>query len=175
MKSKSCNLKSELISAAYVKYITEVKNYFSACLHSETEAEDLTQDLFIKLMDYSGMIVESTVKSFIFTMAHRMVIDIERHNTFVRKSTNEYKYISLNDIPYYEEKKLECEQLEKAEMRIIDKMPTKMANIYIMSRFEHRSIDEMALMLDISRRTVESHLYLSRQQVRNTLRRIING
>jgi DNA-directed RNA polymerase specialized sigma24 family protein len=42
-----------------------------------------------------------------------------------------------------------------------------------MSRIEEKSTDEIAKELHLSRRTVESHQFMARREVRENLRRII--
>lgn len=174
MESNNYNLKSEIISCAYEKYFIEIKSYFVSCLHDEMEADDMVQDLFLKLMEYSGIIVEETVKGFIFSIGQRMIIDHGRHQAFVRRSFIDYEQLSFTRTLYYEDCKIDCEQIENVENKYIKMLSPRMAQVYELSRFEQKTVDEMAQDLRIGRRTVEYHLLMSRRLIRSSVKKALN-
>lgn len=139
MKKDSEN-KTALITRAYTEMKNDVLSYFTLYTHDVCVAEDMVQDLFLCLLDYTDMIVDETARSFVFTIAKRMVIDDARRQAFIRRATSEYKL--------------------KAE-------------VYRMARFDELTADEMTERLHISKRTVEYHLYVSRKEMRKTLREAI--
>ena len=47
-----------LISEIYERYLEEVRLYFTKYTRDEMRAEDMAQDLFIRLMNYKEMILE---------------------------------------------------------------------------------------------------------------------
>ena len=63
----------------YKDYRKAVENFFFSRVQNRMDSEDMTQDLFIRLMDYDRMLRADTVKSFIFTIARNMIIDYYRH------------------------------------------------------------------------------------------------
>jgi RNA polymerase sigma-70 factor (ECF subfamily) len=52
-------------------------------------------------------------------------------------------------------------------------MPQQRRTIYIMRRFDEKSAKEISEELNISRRTVENHLYIGVNQMREYLRACI--
>ena len=53
-------------------------------------------------------------------------------------------------------------------------MPTRMVQVYSMTRFEGKTSQELADELHISKRTVEYHLLVARREVRTALKKAIN-
>ena len=67
-----------LISEAFEKYRSQVLNYINYRIENYDDSEDLVQDTFVSLLECSKLICEDTIKSFIFTIAHNLVIDYLR-------------------------------------------------------------------------------------------------
>lgn len=162
-----------LISEIYERYLEEVRLYFTKYTRDEMRAEDMAQDLFIRLMNYKEMILEETAKSFVFTTARRMVIDDARHQEFVRRATEGYLRKQEERRFWQECETLECKQIREMELAKLRSLPPRMAEVYRMSRFEEKTAEEMATELNISKRTVESHLLTSRREVRSAIRRAL--
>lgn len=167
-----------LIADIYRQYANDVKLFFSKYTREAgfadymQMAEDMTQDLFVKLMGYQDMIVSETAKSFVFTIAHRMIVDEARHQFFVRKATEGLK---LQQERFWQETEtLESKQLRDMEIKKLRTMPKKMAQVYELTRFQELSAQEIAEQMGISKRTVEYHLLVSRREMRQTLRKAVN-
>ena len=74
------NPNMDTISRIYNMYAEEVKRYFVSQFHDVMLAEDMLQDLFLKLMK-KDLISDQTAKNLLFVIARRMVIDRIRHLT----------------------------------------------------------------------------------------------
>lgn len=162
-----------LISRVYTDYYKEVVLYFCSYTHDEMKAEDMTQELFLKLLNHNIMVIEQTAKSLIFTMAKRMILDDARHVAFVRKSTGHLEYSMQQDIYWTESEPLECRQMAEMEKNIVGRLPKKMREVYCLTRFEGMSNTDIAEKMNISKRTVEYHLLKSRKIVRNAMHNAI--
>lgn len=162
--------KGESFAEIYKMYFSDVKLYFLKYAHDEMRAEDMTQDLFVKLMSYVDMIVGETAKSFIFTIARRMVIDDVRHIEFVRRAVSGYMEEMKEKRFWQDCETLECKQILDMERRFLDRLPKKMAQVYRLTRFDGKTADELSADLGISKRTVEYHLFVSRKEIRSRLK-----
>jgi len=74
---------------------------------------------------------------------------------------------------YTPEQETSAHDLLMMENHCMRKLPPQRCKIYYMSRIEEKSTDEIAKELHLSRRTVESHQFMARKEVRENLRRII--
>lgn len=163
---------SNVIAAAYTDYYQKVLVYIASRINRPQEAEDLTQDVFLRLLDYQPMIQCSTVKYFIFTIARNIVTDYIRHY-YVHKQATVCLYDQVITYTNETEEALVTEDLAKMERRILENFPSKRKMIYGLSRYDEKSIEEIAEELQLSPRTVENHLFLGRKLMRTALRQCI--
>lgn len=163
---------SNVIAAAYTDYYQKVIVYIASRINRPQEAEDLAQDVFLRLLDYQPMIQCGTVKYFIFTIARNIVTDYIRHY-YVRQQAAVCLYDQVITYTNETEEVLITEDLAKMELKILENFPSKRKKIYGLSRYDEMSIDEIAEELQLSPRTVENHLFLGRKVMRTALRQCI--
>ena len=72
------NTSDNIIARSYEEYYQVILTYITYRITHRYEAEDLTQDVFIRLLDYKQMLRPDTVKYFLFTIARNIVIDYIR-------------------------------------------------------------------------------------------------
>lgn len=162
----------KFISLLYDKYADELQRYCCYYLHSMADAEDLLHDLFIKVMNLE-MLSEESAPSLLFVMARRMVIDLLRHRAFVRKrKENLYREISYMDEDSLA-RRVESADLLAFERNYLSQLPVKRARIYKMYKHQEMSAMEIAMKLNLSKRTVESQIYLSTKEIKSYLNNII--
>ncbi len=171
-KDPDTTCSSHVIAAAYTAYYPKVLVYIVSRIHRPQEAEDLTQDVFLRLLDYQQMIQCTTVKYFIFTIARNIVTDYIRHY-YVRQQAAVCLYNEVITYTNETEEALMTADLAKMERKILANFPSKRKTIYGLSRYEEKSVDEIAAELQLSPRTVENHLFLGRKVMRTALRQCI--
>lgn len=162
----------DLIAECYSEYLPGIVNYINSKIGNFAEASDIAQDAFVKLIENKLMLRKETVRSFIYTIVHNMVVDHIRHKyRKIEVSANMLEF-SKN---YQEsvESQLYANDIMKLENRMLKLMPKQRRNIYILDRFEDKTADEIAMELKISKRTVESHLYSSRKIIREHIRKCV--
>ena len=69
----------ELIAQAYETYRDRVAGYINYRINDEEAARDLTQEVFLRMLEYSQLIYEEAMENFIFTIARNKVNDYLRH------------------------------------------------------------------------------------------------
>ena len=70
----------QLIADSYTSYHRSVYLYICYRINNKEEAEDIAQDVFLRLMDYKQMLRPDTVKFFIYTISRNLVNDyLRRH------------------------------------------------------------------------------------------------
>ena len=75
----------EIVATIYNMYYNDLKLYLLSYTHDVMAAEDMLQDLFLKVMSLD-IISLDTAKSLLLVMAKRMIIDDARHKAYVRES-----------------------------------------------------------------------------------------
>lgn len=131
-----------LVASIYEKYYADLKQYLVSYTHDVMAAEDMLQDLFIKVMSLD-VISENTAKNLIFVMAKRMIIDDARHKAFVR-ATEKQMMLSMESHDCSSvARRVEAADILSFEQRYLSHMPTKRANIYNMYKHEGLTTDEI--------------------------------
>lgn len=161
----------EVVASIYKMYYNDLKLYLLSYTHDTMAAEDMLHDMFLKVMSLDIITID-TAKSLLLIMAKRMIIDNARHKAFVRKSERHITdYINmLEQSPMH---RIEAADMLAFEQRHLAKMPTKRAYIYKMYKHDDIPADKIADMLSLSKRTVETHIYMSTKDMRSYLRKIV--
>lgn len=163
---------TQLIADAYADYHRSVFLYICYKINSKEEAEDLSQDVFLRLMDYKQMLRRDTVKFFIFTIARNLVTDYLRRY-YRRQEMTSYMYDTYSDSNNEVEEQIVVHDMLVCERHRINLLPLQRQKIYVMSRFEDKTVKDISQELRLSRRTVENHLFISRKEVRSYVKQCI--
>ncbi|MCM1312948.1 MAG: sigma-70 family RNA polymerase sigma factor [Bacteroides sp.] len=168
------NIKHEnrkLIASAFETYKSSLMNYVFYRIKDKEECEDIVQDVFLHLLEVGDTVCATTVRSFIFTIAQNIIIDRLRRNM---KRVEVYSYI-YDRTPLSTENTEEtvcAHSLEQAEKTMVANLPEQRRKIYLLNRYEGKSVGEIASLLSLSTRTIESHLFQGRRMVRTYLRNV---
>lgn len=163
---------TQLISNSYMSYHHSVYQYIYYKINSREDAEDLSQDVFLRLMEYKQMLRPDTVKSFILTIARNLVTDYLRRY-YKKQEITSYMYDTIKQAGDEVESNIVAEDLLALEKRRMALLPVRRREVYAMSRFEDKSVQEIAAGLNLSFRTVENHLRISRKEIREFVSRCI--
>jgi len=162
----------KIITAAYEKYRATVHGFFRKRLINDFEAEDLTQDVFIKLVNCSQMLRPETVQYFIFAIAKNLSIDYNRRffkKLEVTQNVLDEMAVSANTT----EDEIAYNELVCIEQDALKTLPEQRCKVYQLSMYGDYSYKEMAEQLHISPRTVEKHLLTGRADVRRYVAAVI--
>lgn len=161
-----------VVASIYKKYYADLTQYLVSYTHDVMAAEDMIQDLFVKIMSLD-VISDDTAKNLLFVMAKRMIIDDARHRAFVRKTEMQMMYTVCSMDDNLVVRRIEAADILSFERKRLAEMPTKRAYIYKMYKHDGMTTDEIVKKLGLSKRTVETHIYLSTKEMKSYLRKII--
>lgn len=163
---------TQLIADSYERYHRSVYLYIYYRINQKEEAEDLSQDVYLRLMDYKPMLRLDTVKFFIFTIARNLVNDWLRRYYKAQEITS-YLYDQTARSTNDTEDRLMVRDLMDCERGRMRLLPPQRRKVYALNRFQGKSSAEIAERMSLSRRTVENHLLISRKEVRNYIKQCI--
>lgn len=157
-----------LIENTYRKYRSSLYLYIRSKVADPDEAEDLTQDVFVRMMD-SGRLVGGTVGHFAFVIARNLVCDYLRRVYMAQEVgsyISEFRSFCVDET----EERIAAADLLRCEKERMESFPEQRRKVYAMARFGERTIPEISSRLCLSCRTVENHLYLGRKAMRDYMR-----
>ena len=153
--------------------------YIYRRINDEGDAEDLVQDAFLRLLEYRMMIRRDTLKYFLFTIVRNLLNDYLRRY-YKRQEIDRYLYDMLPVSTVEPESRIVADDLRRMEIRRVSALPEQRRKVYEMNRFQGKSSEDIAKSsediaeeLNLSRRTVENHLFISRKEVREFIRQCI--
>lgn len=163
---------TRMVEESYRNLRSSVFQYIYYKIDNREDAEDLSQDVFIRLMEYKQMLCEETIKNFIFIIARNLITDYWRH-LYKHQEVSSYIYETTVTYTNETEQKVIAEDLAVLEQNRMRLLPPQRRTIYQMSRFEGKSNANISQELNLSLRTVENHLFIGRKEVREYMRQCI--
>lgn len=163
---------SQLITDSYELYHRQVYLYIYYKVNNQEEAEDISQDVFLRLMEYKQMLRPDTVKFFIYTISRNLVNDYLRRY-YKKQEISSYLYDRAETSTNETESRIISNDLAILEERKLSVLPTQRRKIYAMSRFEDKSVADISMELNLSQRTVENHLRMGRHEMREYIKMCI--
>lgn len=132
-------------------------------------SEDLVQETFLVLWqskkDFDGI---KNVDNYLFGVLKNKVYEAYRNKKFDTVFLdNKFDDFLQNELS---ENESESGELQTKIDNLIDLLPEKRKKIFIMSRFYEKSIEEIALELNISQQTVKNQIYASLQFLKRNLK-----
>ena len=154
----------------YVTHRDELLAYASSRLGNSVEAEDLVQNVFLRLLTSNKMITEVTLPALVYTIARNQINDYYRRRTHYEayehylKNTDSIEesaesILSIRDI---------TEQLERGLARV----PENCREIYRLHIYGGMKVAEISERLGEGYKSVEHRLGTARKMVRQHLRGI---
>ena len=142
----------------YDRYGLKIHRFAYSYLKSELDAEELVQDVFLKLWDKKATLDSSqNIRSFIFKIAVNTIYD------FIRRKNIEQAFhdFTRRDVEYTNETWHEVvyNDMLAQVYRLMSQMPEQRRKIFKMSKEKGLTNDEIAEILNLSKRTVENQLY----------------
>ena len=140
----------------YLRYYERLCRYVFSLSSSRTQAEDIVQEVLLQFWEKrTKMQISATgLAAYLFKATRNKYIDVLKKN---RHHQNYLAQLHLEAI-------VEIETTEIRETRLaalhqaIAKLPPKRREVFILSKIQHLKYREIAEQLDISERTVESHI-----------------
>jgi len=136
-------------------------------------AEDIAQDVFLEIWQRRHILsIEGSIKSYLFKSARNSALNYIRHKKIankweqqVRRDKNRHRNNPENKIQNLET----LMEIEKAIEEAIDQLPERRKLIFSLSRDEGLTYQEIAIVLNISVKTVETQIRRSKITLRELL------
>lgn len=169
------------------RYQHKIYRYVKRLVNNETDAEDITQEVFLKVLNsLHGFREESSLQTWLFRIATNLCRDLLRHRQREKgwlplwkhgdteSNTEEECAIDLPDTRHEPERLLLQEELSRVLHEAIDRLPVAMRQVIVLHDVEDLSYDEVAEALGVPVGTVKSRLFHARTRLRNALASYMN-
>lgn len=149
----------------FMRYYVIVRKFIMGFIGDQAAAEDLAQELFIRLWNRRLSIdPKKSLRSWLVVSARNAAL-----NWLKIRSRNPETPMEDDDEPVVETRPLESLYFRQMEVELnnaIAALPDRRKQIFKMSRLDHLSNEEIADRLGLSVRTVEKHIELALKNLR---------
>lgn len=153
----------------FKKYSERIYYFSIKYLKLKEDAEEITQEVFVRLWNRRfDLKTELSFSSYLFMIAKNAVIDMLRKRQ--KESVfNEDINSGVESSSHDDSKSIEYNELHEIIQNSIQELPQKRRQIYLLSRDEGLTYKQIAEKLNISIKTVESHMRLALQQLKKSV------
>jgi RNA polymerase sigma-70 factor (family 1) len=139
-------------------YSQKLYRFSYSYLKSETEAEDIVQEVFLKIwQNRSSLKTDTSFQSYLFTIAFHAI-----QKSFNKKAKQQQFRLDLFEMLAAEntilEEQLNFETILSKLNQLIEQLPTRRKEIFLKRKKEGKSIQLIASEMGISEKTVENQI-----------------
>jgi len=151
-------------------YYPRLYNFSKSFLKIEDGIDDILQEVFVKIWQNRKKIKSAaTFNSYIFTITRNLLLNELRKRLSNQNLKEEIQKLSVGS-EYSVLKQVEYHELQEKMNNIINELPNRQKEIFILSRAEGLSHKEIADKLGIKIKTVEYHLALAVRTLKKELK-----
>jgi RNA polymerase sigma-70 factor (ECF subfamily) len=161
---------SNLIETYYRDHRDELLAFVSSRLGGAVEAEDIVQNVFLRLLTTDKMITEITLPALTYTIARNLISDYyRRRNTYeefehyIKRSSDDY--FSMESM----ESVISAKELTELLERGLARVPENCREIYRMHIYGGMKVGEISQTLGEGYKSVEHRLGAARKALRSFL------
>lgn len=153
-----------VFSNFFKSHAKALRNYLFYKFGNEDQAEDITQDAFIKLWQNCADVPVEKAKSYIYTIANNASLNVIAHQKVVLNyAKNSGKSELTNENPEFI---LEEDQFKTKLNNAIQNLNETQRVAFLMHRIDGKKYAEIAAELEISVKAVEKRIHLALVELR---------
>lgn len=154
------------------RFAEPIHTYIRLRLHNAGEADDVLQEVFIRLWNRRQSIhIHTSFRNYLYTIVQHCICD---HQRAVKRK----RYTLTGELPEHTEttplpdEQFQYKQVYHIWRGAMNKLPGQMRRIYSMRNEEQLSVKEIASELKLSEQTVKNQLHTAGQRIVKILQQV---
>lgn len=153
--TRSTPQNEQLFKSVYDKYWAQLYRYAFNVLHDEDVCEDIVQEIFVSLWQKNNFHDIDHLSAYLFQSVKFQIFKHLRNGKIAERHLAQIEHVQTQTNI---EDQLEVKELEDQINTLIHRLPNRCRQVFRMSRFEHRTNQEIAIQLGLSVQTVKNHI-----------------
>jgi RNA polymerase sigma-70 factor, ECF subfamily len=152
----------------YFRYVNRLLAFTQVYIKDKHQSEEIVQEVFIKIWEKRNLLDESqSFKGYLFKSVKNHILNKFRNK--IRETGLEEIQESPAFSRNFTEERINFFDMEHLAQETINCLPAVQRNIFKLSRIEHLNNEDISQKLNISKRTVEHHIYLALKALKKAL------
>ena len=158
----------EAFKIVYIHYSGSLRRFLAVLTRSEDEAEEITQDVFVRLWEKrSGIDPGKNIRTYLYTMAKNQLMNRFEHGKV--KQRFEKLHTGGEEMNPASDEILIAQETEILIELAVSRMPKQRRKVFELSRLEGMSNEMIAKELNLSKETVAAHLSYARKDIKEVI------
>ena len=146
---------------------TPLVRYARRITSDDAAAYDVLQDVFMKLWeDRERLTVKVSLKAMLYTMVRNRALNSLRRNKWIATDTAVEEVRDQHEVAQAGDAILAADDLRNHLQTWIDALPERRAEAFVLSRQHGLKHSEIAAIMKVSERTVDTHILLALKDLR---------
>ncbi len=168
-----------------LRYKSRVYNYISRMVRNAADAEDLTQETFVRAyLSIHSFQSRASLNTWLFRIAANLCVDFSRKTkTHIQAASLSQTYDDndtenqrdVPDVSFDPQRVFMNKELAKELDKALALLPEKLRSVILLYDMEGLSYEEIAAILNAPLGTVKSRIFNARTQLRDTLSPYLKG
>lgn len=150
-------------------YFKDLCFFVERYVHSKAMAEDLTQEVFIRIWEHREQLAGiRSFKSYLYTAAKNHTLNA------LKKASRSAVIMGAIVTAYYQghnptEENIQSREYLEYLQRAIENLPERSREIFRLCREDKKTYEEVAAVMGISKNAVKNHMVFSMKQLKQTV------
>ncbi|MDJ1505642.1 RNA polymerase sigma-70 factor [Xanthocytophaga agilis] len=170
LQERLCNNDQEAFAALYRLFFMRLFQFTKMYVHSRETAEELVNDIMLKLWHRRSEVLKiQNLETYLFVSARNRSLNyLSQHSPFhisLEPESGEIEIVNTDD----PEKILEWREIYELLMQAVEELPDQCRTVFKLIKEEGMSYKQVAEILDLSPRTVETQLFRAMKKLHKVL------
>ena len=158
--------KEDVYRQLFLGLSERLRNYLYYHCGDASQAEDLTQEAFLRLWEYCRKVPPEKAKAFLYRVGYNLFLDGIKHQKVVLKFRNQPAEEKAVESPEFE---YETREFEARLWETVAALPEKSRVVFLMNRIDGCTYKEIAELLDIGVKAVEKRMGVALERLRGVI------
>lgn len=159
----------QLITDYYMTHRDELLAFVSSRLRGGSEAEDIVQNVFLRLLTTDKMITEVTLPALVYTMTRNMITDYYRRHTVFDEYEHYIKGVCSEETTM--DSVFSAHEIMEQMERGLARLPENCREVYRLHIYGGMKVGEISQQLGEGYKRIEHRLGTARKAMRQYLRK----